>query len=178
MDVLVIYTRFRRLKSEQWEMILDYINAGRPVVGLRTATHSFLFKGDSEYFWYAEEFGQKLFGTEWKYHNGRTSTTDVSVIEEKANHPILQGVEKNFKMRSWLYHVIPLPYSCNCLLTGKSINSYIKVPSKIAENPVAWTNFYNDGRMFYTSLGHQEDFENQSFRNLVMNGIRWAGGEI
>jgi type 1 glutamine amidotransferase len=29
-------------------------------------------------------------------------------------------------------------------------------------------------RVFYTSLGHQKDFEEESFLKLVANGVEWA----
>src|SRR5262245_26307576 len=43
-DLMVIFTRFRDLPDEQMKHIVDYIESGKPVVGLRTATHAFEFK--------------------------------------------------------------------------------------------------------------------------------------
>ena len=40
--------------------------------------------------------------------------------------------------------------------------------------PVAWTNQYGKGRVFYTSLGHQEDFRTPQFVTLMHNAARWA----
>lgn len=174
-DVLVIYTRFRRLSNRQMIMLLKYIEEGRPIVGLRTSTHSFAFPIGDEYNQYNNNFGTMLFGTPWRYHHGHSSSTSVSIINEKSEHPILKGVEKEFKVRSWLYHVLPLPDSCVPLLMGKAVNSEITDPTLFTDNPVAWTNTYNGGKIFYTSMGHPEDFECPSFCNLVMNGILWAG---
>ena len=41
--------------------------------------------------------------------------------------------------------------------------------------PVAWTNInkYN-GRVFYTSLGHPDDFDSSDFTRMLSNGIQWA----
>jgi type 1 glutamine amidotransferase len=175
-DVLVVYTRFRRLAEHQMEMILDYVGQGRPVVALRTSTHSFAFPEGSRYRRYNDEFGTMLFGTPWRYHHGHSSSTDVSVIAGKAGHPILENVESRFHMRSWLYHVLPLPETCEYLLEGVAVDTELADPQKICPNPVAWTNVHRGGRVFYTSLGHPEDFRNDSFRHLVMNGILWAGG--
>src|SRR6476659_8403021 len=36
-DLMVIFTRFRNLPDEQMKYVADYIQAGKPVVGLRTA---------------------------------------------------------------------------------------------------------------------------------------------
>ena len=38
---MMIFTRFRALPDEQMKYIVDYLEAGKPVVGLRTATHAF-----------------------------------------------------------------------------------------------------------------------------------------
>jgi Trehalose utilisation len=40
-DLMVICTRFRDLPDDQMKFIVDYVEAGKPVVGLRTATHGF-----------------------------------------------------------------------------------------------------------------------------------------
>lgn len=43
-DLMVIFTRFRELPDEQMKYIDDYIQAGMPVVGIRTSTHAFQYK--------------------------------------------------------------------------------------------------------------------------------------
>jgi len=43
---------------------------------------------------------------------------------------------------------------------------------------VAWTKTHNGGRVFFTTLGHPQDFEVPSFRNMLINGIRWAAGDL
>ena len=77
-------------------------------------------------------------------------------------------------MRSWLYHVTPLAKTCEQLLWGKPVDPEC-TPQ---ENPVAWTTTNNGGRVFFTTLGHPEDFGVPSFRSLLINGIRWAMGEV
>ncbi|MFM8218972.1 MAG: hypothetical protein ACKOJF_08605, partial [Planctomycetaceae bacterium] len=42
-DLLVLFVRLRELPDEQLRHIADYINAGRPVLGIRNATHPFRF---------------------------------------------------------------------------------------------------------------------------------------
>src|SRR4029077_3211973 len=46
-DLLVILARFRILPDEQMKHVVDYLEAGRPVIGLRTATHSFAYPAKS-----------------------------------------------------------------------------------------------------------------------------------
>src|SRR5208282_2884422 len=40
-DLMILATRFRNLPDDQMKHIVDYIDAGKPIIGLRTATHSF-----------------------------------------------------------------------------------------------------------------------------------------
>ena len=43
-DLLVLQTRFRDLPDDQMKHIVNYIESGKPIVGIRTATHAFQFK--------------------------------------------------------------------------------------------------------------------------------------
>ena len=44
--------------------------------------------------------------------------------------------------------------------------------------PVAWTNMRSDGgRVFYTSLGHPEDFKMSAFRRMLVNAVFWSLGK-
>src|SRR5262245_27186971 len=40
-DLMFIFTRFRDLPDEQMKHIVAYVKAGKPIVGIRTATHAF-----------------------------------------------------------------------------------------------------------------------------------------
>ena len=173
-DLMVVYTRFRVLPDRQMEMIKTYLDSGRPVAGLRTATHSFHFPASSKWHSWNDGFGRDVAGTPWISHHGHSSSTDVSVVETAKRHPILNGVSSQFRVRSWLYHVLPLAKPCEQLLWGRPIDPECKPQ----ENPVAWTTTHNRGRVFFTTLGHPEDFDVPSFRTLLVNGIRWTLGDL
>ena len=179
-DLLVVFTRFRILADEQMETLKAYLDSGRPVVGLRTSTHSFRFPKDSPWRSWNDGFGTDLFGTPWKTHYGGGTNTEVRKDPAAAGHAILEGVDDTFRVRSWLYHVLPLPETCKPLMWGKVVGDDKDQRAKdrdAVENPVAYTNMHKGARVFYTSLGHKEDFEAQSFRTLLLNGIRWALAE-
>lgn len=176
-DLLVVYTRFRILADEQIEILKGYLDSGRPVVGLRTSTHSFRFPEGSPWRSWNDGFGTDLFGTPWKTHYGGRTNTEVWKEPAAAGHPILEGVDDTFRVRSWLYHVLPLPDTCKPLLWGKVVGDEENRRAKDREavdNPVAYTNTHKGARVFYTSLGHKEDFEAPSLMTLLLNGITWA----
>ncbi|MFH5834335.1 hypothetical protein [Halalkalibaculum sp. DA384] len=60
-DLMVIFTRFRELSDEQMKHIVDYVNAGKPIVGMRTATHAFQYERnpDSPYAHYSFKSTEK-----------------------------------------------------------------------------------------------------------------------
>lgn len=180
-DLAVFFLRWRQLPPEQLKYIDEYLNSGKPVMGFRTSTHAFNFpKGHPSEAWNA--FGERAFGSPpgWgkagHTHYGHNSTTDVTVIAEAAKHPILTGVPASFHAASWLYRVRPdyPPQDAVPLLMGKSVN-----PDKAAiDNPVAWTwkNKAN-AKVFFTTLGHPEDFRQEGVQRLTVNAVHWLLGK-
>lgn len=171
-DLMVIFVRFRRLPDEQLQRILDYVDSGRPIVGLRTSTHAFRYAGGPNAKW-NDGFGRDVFGQKWITHHGHDSSTNVFVAAQ--DHPITRGVEPRFHCRSWLYNVMPLHGDCMPLLIGAAVKG--PEPQEAifgTPNPVAWTKHYKQSRVFFTTLGHPEDFTHEAVRRLLVNGIYWA----
>ena len=177
-DLMVLFTRFRALPDDQLAHITRYVAAGKPVVGLRTSTHAFLYPEGSPHVALNDGFGREVFGQKWITHHGNKSTTSVTLNQEQRKHPILRGVAP-FPARSWLYHVLPLHGPATILLEGDSLNSQqaAKADQYPPHQPVAWTREHKGGRVFFTTLGHPEDFSQESMRRLVVNGILWALGK-
>lgn len=174
-DLMVMYVRFRVLPDDQLRMILDYVQDGRPVVGLRTSTHAFLYREGPHVRW-NDDFGREVFGQKWIRHHGHDTSTQVYTM--LADHPITRGLEPSFHVRSWLYHVMPLHGDCVPLLNGAALKGPdADDPVFGTPNPVAWTKTYRGGRVFFTSLGHIDDFKDASVRRLLVNGIYWALGK-
>lgn len=180
-DLAVFFLRWRRLPESQLAPIERYTKSGRPIMGFRTASHSFNYpKGSPLEKWNA--WGSDAFGTppgwggDGHTHFGHQASTDVRVEHEARNHPVLTGVASAFHVRSWLYRVLPKwpPRDAEWLLTGKAVN-----PNKPAEeNPVAWTWKNSHGaRVFFTTMGHPEDFAVESVQRLSINAIHWCLGK-
>ena len=166
-DVLLVSVRRRPLPPEQLEIIRRYVASGRPVIGIRTASHAFspalrqpLPPGLAEW----PEFDAEVLGGNYTGHHGRGPVTRVSAV---GVHSVLQGVSAPFESASWLYKTSPLQAKAEVVLMGV-------IPNHPPE-PVAWTfTRQAGGRSFYTSLGMPEDFKNPAFVRLLRNGIRWA----
>lgn len=177
-DLVVFYLRWRRLPADQVAQIEAYMKSGKPMIGFRTTSHSFNYpKGDPlEQWnrWAAVAFGAPPgWGADGHTHFGHQASTDVSIVPSARNHPVLTGISEPFHVRSWLYRVAPKwpPADATQLLMGTAVN-----PNKPAEeNPVAWTwkNKYG-GRVFFTTLGHPEDFSQAEVQRLIVNAVHWC----
>ena len=192
-DMMVVFTRWRALPAAQAKYITDFAESGKPMVGFRTATHTFKYPEDHELTSLTNEWPTKVFGQQWIVHHGHFDDghdplTSVSLVAGN-DSPILNGVEA-FDAFSWLYHVDggdwKLYGDSEPLLVGKSLRSKQEAAGKLADypitNPVAWTKTYTGtsgvpARVFFTTLGHPYDFKLEDMRTLALNGIAWAAGK-
>ncbi|MGC6458123.1 MAG: PVC-type heme-binding CxxCH protein [Akkermansiaceae bacterium] len=169
-DALFLSVRRRTPKLAHMEAISNFIKAGKPVIGIRTASHAFSLRGKpapkDHGVW--ESFDPDVFGGNYHGHHGSKLKTFAKVIGE---HAIVEGIARDeFATGGSLYEVLPLKKGATVLLEGRAASI------KQAE-PVAWT-FTNvhGGRSFYTSLGHVDDFDNPVFVTLLKRSIDWALG--
>lgn len=177
-DLVVMYMRFRTIPLEQVEHIDRYLKRGGPLVGIRTSTHAFAYpKGHSLVAW--NDFGKDVLGAPWIRHFGHDSTTDVTIAPGMEQDELLKGVEPAFHVRSWLYDLedkFP-PEGSHILLMGQSCDEAGTPVMSRRTSAVAWTRQSPwGGRVFTTTLGHPEDFENPSVQALLNNAMRWAMG--
>jgi type 1 glutamine amidotransferase len=156
-DLAVVFIRRMTLPEEQLGRIRKYVASGRPLIGLRTASHAFENWRD---------WDRDVLGGNYQNHYANDLVATIRVRPEAVDHPILKGVEGEFVAGGSLYRNAPLPTGSLALLTG-SVNGH-------PPEPVAWTHSVGTARVFYTSLGHPKDFENPSFRRLLVNAIFWA----
>ena len=84
--------------------IIDYLNRGGAVIGLRTATHGFRFPKESPFYKYSYNykgedfvggFGRQILGETWVGHYGpnHKSSTRLDIVPDQASHPVLTGVK-------------------------------------------------------------------------------------
>jgi len=166
-DCLVLYIRRLALPEEQLDRIRKYLAAGKPLVGMRTASHAFDTRGKHEP-GQAEwpEFDHDVLGGSYHGHGGNAGGTDVAIVPERAGHPILAGVEPaKWHSTGSLYYTTPVADDATVLMTG-ALEDRVE--------PLTWVREYQGGRVVYTGLGHPDDFQDPQFRRLLVNAIFWA----
>lgn len=170
-DLLFVSVRRRAPTEAQMKWLHEYVAAGRPVVGIRTASHAFALRDKSpepgHVTW--DKFDPEVFGGHYRNHTGNEEATFAWVADEARSHPIVHGLPSGeFPTGGSLYQVDPLESGTRVLLQGRA---------KQEKQPVAWIRESKGGRVFYTSLGHPKDFASPAFRQLLRNGIYWAAGK-
>lgn len=192
-DLMIIATRFRNLPEDQMQHIVDYIDTGKPIIGLRTATHAFSnMKGKfAKYNWnngdkaYQQGFGRQILGETWiSHHGGHGSQSTRGIIAQGAEkNPILKGIKDG---DIWgptdVYGVrLPLPKGCEPVVMGQVLVG-MKPNDKALEGkkndpmmPLAWTRtLESKARVFTTTLGSADDFVAEGSRRMVVNAAYWC----
>lgn len=192
-DLMILFIRWRDLPDEQTKHIVDYVESGRPVIGIRTATHPFAFKTSKTYdrwSWNNKEFdggfGRQVLGETWVAHHGKhkVQSTRARVVHGQEKHPILRGIGDG---EIWgptdVYTVkLPLPGDSAPLLLGEVLEGMqpsdkaVAGPQNDPMMPVAWTKTYRNARVFTTTMGSAQDFANEGFRRLLVNAAYWTLG--
>jgi hypothetical protein len=200
-DLLVIFTRFLNLPDDQLEHFDAYLASGKPVVGLRTATHAFngipgtskfaKFNNGSNVKGWEGGFGKHILGEKWVNHHGAHGKEGTRGIVAKGQdkHPILKGIAAGdiFGTTDVYTVTLPLPGDSLPLVLGE-VTETLKPDSKAVSGkkndpmmPVAWTKTYKGedekvGRVFTTTMGASQDCEYEGTRRLLVNGCLWAVG--
>ena len=172
-DAALISVRRRALPKEQMEVVRRFIASGKPLIGLRTASHAFsVRKGEKLDAGLIEwpGFDRDVLGGNYQGHHGEKLKTTVALAPGAKGHPALAGLKADeFPSAGSLYKSGPLAGGAVPLLIGRA--------GGVTPEPVAWTfERKGGGRVFYTSLGHPGDFKEGAFVALLREGIRWATG--
>lgn len=196
-DLCVMNLRFRELPDTQMKHFVDYLNAGKPIIALRTSTHAFNYTRNktSPYakFSYGSGdwpggFGQQVLGETWVNHHGQhgKESTRGIIVEAFKSHPILRGVDDIWGP-SDVYGVIHLPADAKVLVLGQVIAGMKPTdpPVEGKKNdpmmPLVWTRDYTcesgkTSKTVTTTMGAAVDLESEGLRRLLVNACYWTTG--
>jgi len=204
-DLMVIFTRFRDLPDQQMQHIVEYTESGKPIIGLRTATHAFNIRDKKSKYWHYTHrnnkwkggFGEQVLGERWvNHHGGHGSQSSRGLpAEGMEDHPILRGIApKSIWDPSDVYGVrLPMQKGIQPLVMGQVLSGMkpddeplkAKEGAKRDKNnpmmPVAWLKTWSpskdkQARVFATTLGTSQGFTAEGTRRLLVNACYWALG--
>ena len=196
-DAMIVALRFRDLPDEQMKHIVAFVEAGKPVLGLRTATHAFNFKknkGFAKYSFNNKEwdggFGRQILGETWINHHGKHAfeSTRGVIAPGAEKSPLVRGCEDIWGPTDVYTVTLPLPGDSKPLIMGQVLAGMQPTdqPLEGKKNdpmmPVAWTKSYTapesgkTGKAFCTTMGAATDLSSEGLRRLLVNATYWAVG--
>ena len=197
-DLMILFTRFLNIPDDQMQHVVDYLDAGKPVVGLRTSTHAFNIPGDRKFAKYGNYsnvkgweggFGRVVLGEKWVAHHGNHGKegTRGIVAPDQEKNPIFKGIEPGAIFGTTDVYTANPPKESTILVLGEVTETLLPDSKAVSGKkndpmmPVAWTKPYKgesgkEGRAFCTTMGASQDFAFEGTRRLVVNGSLWELG--
>jgi len=158
-DAAVFFTRRLKIDGDAITAIKKFVESGKPILGIRTASHGFQN-------WL--EMDQLIFGGDYKGHFGANVKCDVSFTDAGKKHSILQNV-KPFASVGSLYKNA-MPAKDVIVLQNGTAGKNTEPVTWMRERKIAEKN----QRIFYTSLGHPEDFADEQFIKMLTQALGWC----
>jgi hypothetical protein len=202
-DAIVMLLRFRAWPDEDMARFNKLLQAGKPIVALRTSTHAFngFPKGSAWESWnYNNQggFGKRVLGETWLTHWGKhkAEATRGAIEPSQRDNPLLRGVSSIFGDTD-VYEAYP-PADATILVRGVVLQG-MRPDSPAAEYrkprstdkqeqgvndppmPVIWSrvNKNDNGttnKILTSTMGSATDLESEGLRRLLVNGVYWGLG--
>ena len=188
-DLVIFFTRLLTLPMAERELIVKYVDSGKPFIALRTTNHGFHASLPYKINGKQVDWGNQLLGGSFMEHHGRyhADSTRGIIVPEQKDHSILIGVTDVWGP-SDVYRTYKkggsLPADCTALIWGQPLmgRKHDDAPNpKLEPLPVAWFKNWqtSDGktaRVFHCTMGSGTDFECADLRRLVINAGYWGMG--
>lgn len=156
LDLIVPEWTGGSIEKEQLQPVLAAVKSGTGIAGLHGGMGD-AFRQETEW--------QFMVGGQWVAHPGGAGVTYT--VEIVSDDPIVAGME-DFEVTSEQYYMHVDPN--NEVLAVTSFPDYGDAPM-----PVVWKKMYGEGRVFYSSLGHNAEVAAQEEPLTIMTrGMKWA----
>ncbi|MEV7401337.1 ThuA domain-containing protein [Streptomyces sp. NPDC091267] len=153
------------LDSAQQDALSAYVDGGGGFVGVHAAA-------DTEYDWPAYEH---LVGAWFKSH---PAIQQAKVVTEDHAHPATAHLDDVWTRTDEWYNYRTDPRDDVHVLQSLDESSYTG-GEMAGDHPITWCHPQQQGRSFYTGLGHTaESYSDPDFRQLLLGGIQYAAGAV
>ena len=157
------------------DSLMSFVKNGGAFIGIHAATDTF-------YEW--EEYGKMINGYFDGHPWGAGTRVSIKVEPGKENHPLVKMFEgQNVDFKEEIYQ-LKAPYdskAVDMLLRLDPEKSDMNVKGLKREDKdwgVAWARYWEKGRVFYCSLGHNHDmYWHPKVIRHYLAGIQWALGD-
>ncbi len=186
-DLVIFFARLLTLPMSERELIVKYVDSGKPFLALRTANHGFHASLPYKINGKQVRWGEDVLGGSFMGHHGRwqADSTRGTIVPEQKDHPILIGVSDiwgNSDVYRTYKEGTSLPTNCTALVWGQPLmgRKPDDAPNpKLEPLPVAWfkhwqTSEGKSARVFQSTMGSGTDLENPGLRRLIINATYWG----
>jgi hypothetical protein len=164
LDLIVACWTMGEIKHEYVQNIAKAVGAGVGLAGCHGGMCD-SFRNDTEW--------QFITGGQWVSHPGGDGV-EYTVNVSRGSSPITEGIS-DFQIKSEHYYLHIDPAIEVLATTMFPAVPYYHISNKPAAMPVAWTKYWGNGRVYYTSLGHHDDvFDIPEAAQLMKRGMLWA----
>jgi hypothetical protein len=186
-DLAICQFRFRELPDADMKHFVEYLQSGKPIIAIRTATHAFNYTKNKQspyakYSWGSQEwpggFGQQVLGDTWVNHHGDHGKESARGLIDgtHAKNPILRGV-KDVWGPSDVYGIVRLQPTDTILLHGLTLSGMEPgSPPNYNKSlmPLVWMRDYkwengNTTRALTSTIGAAVDLQSEDLRRLFIN---------
>ncbi|MCL6502039.1 MAG: ThuA domain-containing protein [Pirellulales bacterium] len=157
------------------ERLLAAVAGGKGFLGSHCASDTFHSPGPAR-----EEQSERdpyiaMLGGEFISHGPQQVARQVVA---SADFPGLRGLGEAFEINDEWYSLKNFPDDLHVILVqdtqGMNGKDYQRPPY-----PATWARRHEQGRVFYTSMGHREDvWTNPTFQQILLGALAWAFGDV
>ena len=165
-------TRVQRVftTEAQRSALLDYVRNGGGWGGLHAATDA----GGEGWMDYTRMVGGQFDGHPWD------SPGTWPIVVDDPDHPIVQGFSRTaFMLSDEIYVFKHYDRSRLRVLVSVDADATDRPGRPDNDHPIVWVRDYGEGRVFYSSFGHNKEvFFNSEILQHLLNGIQFALGDL
>ena len=186
-DMVIFFPRLLTLPMAERELIVKYIDSGKPFMSLRTGNHGFHAPLPYEIDGKKINWGVDILGGTFLGHHGNwhADSTRGDIVPEQKSHPILIGVSDiwgNSDVYRTYKEGASLPADCTALVWGQPLMGRKQTDAtnpKKEPLPVAWfknwkTSTGKSARVFHCTMGSGTDLLNPGLRRMIINAAYWG----
>lgn len=165
LDLIVACWTMGTLEQEQSQNVSKAVGAGVGLAGCHGGMCD-SFRQDTQW--------QFMTGGQWVSHPGGDGI-EYTVNICHGSSPITEGLQ-DFTVKSEHYYLHIDPAIEVLATTRFPAVPYYHIANKPVDMPVAWTKYWGNGRVFYTSLGHHDDVFDAApnAHTMMERGMLWA----
>ncbi|MSU33859.1 MAG: hypothetical protein EXS36_01890 [Pedosphaera sp.] len=188
-DLVIFFARLLTLPMTERELIVKYIDSGKPIISIRTGNHGFHAPLPYTINGKQVRWGEDVLGGSFMGHHGNwhADSTRGTIVPEQKDHPILIGVSDiwgNSDVYRTYKEGASLPAGCTALVWGQPLmgrNHDDASNPKLEPLPVAWFKHWQtregkSARVFQSTMGSGDDLESAGLRRLIINAAYWGIG--